>query len=126
MFRFSTRKASRGCWLPGDSLVERPTAGRIGQAVAPTDLLIDAPPPHREIEFDVEIYSPKTGSYRHLRDVSPVIDALARTQFDDYVKRVRLFAHPRLADPLSDPNQFSDCLERALDRVQPAATPRED
>ena len=91
-----------------------------------TDLLIDAPPPHREIEFDVEIYSPKTRSYRNLRDVSPVIDALARTQFDDYVKRVRLFAHPRLTEPLSDPDRFSECLEKALGRVQPAETPRED
>ena len=114
-------------WLVGlsDVLAEE-VSGRIGQAVAPTDLLIDAPPPHREIEFDVEIYSPKTRSYRNLRDVSPVIDALARTQFDDYVKRVRLFAHPRLTEPLSDPDRFSECLEKALGRVQPAETPRED
>ena len=105
--------------------VETVTAVR--QALDPdTDLLIDAPPPHREIEFDVEIFSPKTGTYRHLREVSPVIDALARTQFDDYVKRVRLFAHPRLAAPLSDPEQFSECLERALERVEPAETPRGD
>jgi len=112
-------------WLVGlsDALAEE-ISGRLDHAVAPTDLLIDAPPPHREIEFDVEIFSPKTGTYRHLREVSPVIDALARTQFDDYVKRVRLFAHPRLAAPLSDPDQFSECLERALERVEPAETPR--
>ena len=32
--------------------------------------------------------------YRTLGDVSPVVQTLARRQFDDYVKRVRIFAHP--------------------------------
>ena len=39
-------------------------------------------------------------SYRPLGDVSPVVSTLARKQFDDYVKRVRIFVHPRLADDL--------------------------
>lgn len=63
-----------------------------GLALGPTDLLIDAPPVHKEVEFRVTIWSPKTGVYQPLQDVSPVVDALARTQFDDFVKRVRLFA----------------------------------
>ncbi|HAA49045.1 MAG TPA: metal-dependent phosphohydrolase [Planctomycetaceae bacterium] len=92
-------------------------SGMVGTPVLPTQLLVDAPPPHREVEFDVEIYSPKTDSYRLLRDASPVIDALARTQFDDYVKRVRLFAHPDLARSLAGNEGFTECLERALDRV---------
>ena len=92
-------------------------SGLVGTPVLPTQLLVDAPPPHREVEFDVEIYSPKTDSYRLLRDASPVIDALARTQFDDYVKRVRLFAHPDLARSLAGNEGFTECLERALDRV---------
>tara|TARA_B100000809_G_C14848047_1_gene427255 strand:- start:460 stop:627 length:168 start_codon:yes stop_codon:yes gene_type:complete len=33
-----------------------------------------------------------------LGDVSPVVQALAHTQFDNYVKQVRIFIHPRLAD----------------------------
>ncbi len=87
------------------------------ETVASTDLLIDAPPPHREVEFDVEIFFPKDNLYRPLQQVSPVVDALARTQFDDYVKRVRLFAHPRLAETLSDSDRFVGCLERALERI---------
>ena len=89
-----------------------------GPAAEPTDVLIDAPPPHREVGFDVEIYSPKTQSYRQLRDASPVIDALARTQFDDYVKRVRIFVHPRLGEQLDGSDVFSDYLERALATVE--------
>lgn len=59
-----------------------------------TDVLIDAPPAQREIEFRVDIYSPKENIYRPLSAVSPVVAALAQTQFDDYVKRVRVFAAP--------------------------------
>ena len=66
-----------------------------GIEVAPTEILVDAPPPNREVEFAVDIYFPKTESYRSLREVSPVVEALALTQFDDYVKRVRIFIHPR-------------------------------
>lgn len=64
--------------------------------VAPADVLIDAPPPDREVEFRVDIYYPKEGLYRPLEAVSPVTEALARRQFDDAVKRVRVFVHPRL------------------------------
>ena len=85
--------------------------------LAPTDILIDAPPPDREVEFDVEIYFPKEGLYRDLEDVSPVVDALARTQFDDYVKRVRIFAHPRAAGAINDSDRFENCLQEALEAV---------
>src|SRR5690606_7678231 len=64
--------------------------------VAPADVLIDAPPPGREVEFHVEIYYPKEDVYRPLDAVSPVTEALAKRQFDDAVKRVRVFVHPRL------------------------------
>ena len=46
--------------------------------------------------------SPKSGHYRTLGEVSPVIRALAREQFDDYVKRVRIFAHARVAEQLRE------------------------
>ena len=85
--------------------------------VAPTDLLIDAPPPHREVEFNVDIYFPKEDAYHPLQKVSPVVDALARTQFDDYVKRVRLFAHPRISATLSDSERFHACLQQTLDAL---------
>jgi len=68
--------------------------------VDPVELLIDAPPPHREVEFAVDVYFPKEQRYRPLRDVSPVVEALATTQFDDWVKRVRLFVAPRHSESL--------------------------
>lgn len=83
-----------------------------GEPPIPTDLLIDAPPPHREIEFAVDIYFPKEDVYRPLQAVSPVVEALARRQFDDYVKRVRVFAHPRLAP---QPADLDSHLDRAID-----------
>lgn len=73
-----------------------------GRTLAATDVLIDAPPVHKEVEFRVEIYDPKARVYRPLGQVSPVVDALARTQFDDFVKRVRVFAEPDLARILKD------------------------
>src|SRR4029077_476844 len=73
----------------------------IGQSLSPTDILIDAPPGNREGEVQVEIYFPKENCYRPLREVSPVVRALAGTQFDDYVKRVRIYANPRIARRLA-------------------------
>ncbi len=86
----------------------------LGEKFGPAEVLIDAPPPHREIEFDVEIYFPKEDVYRPLHKVSPVVDTLARTQFDDYVKRVRVFAHPRLAARISAGGVFSSALAAAI------------
>lgn len=71
------------------------------EPLSATDILIDAPPRDREVEFHVEIFFPKEREYRPLHEVSPVVAALARTQFDDYVKRVRVFAHPRCAAKLA-------------------------
>jgi HD superfamily phosphohydrolase len=76
-------------------LAERLTS-ELRQEVAATDVLIDAPPPSREVQFRVPIYYAKEHVYRPLADVSPVVASLAREQFDDYVKRVRVFVHPRL------------------------------
>jgi uncharacterized protein len=86
----------------------------LGEGLEPIDLLIDAPPQHREIEFEVEIYFPKEDVYRPLHQVSPVVETLARTQFDDYVKRVRVFARPRLAKRINESGAFDSCLAAAL------------
>jgi uncharacterized protein len=72
----------------------------VGRRIAPHEILIDAPPVRREVEFHVEVYFPKEGVYRPLAEVSPAVVALATRQFDDYVKRVRVFAHPRVAADL--------------------------
>jgi HD superfamily phosphohydrolase len=81
--------------------------------VGPNDILIDAPPPHREVEFNVDIYYPKEDVYRPLHKVSPVVEALARTQFDDYVKRVRILAHPRIASEMAKADLERQLLERS-------------
>jgi HD superfamily phosphohydrolase len=86
----------------------------LGRELSPVDILIDAPPPHREVEFNVSIFDPKEKTYRPLHQVSPVVEALARTQFDDFVKRVRVFAEPELARELSQRPAFRHELEQAL------------
>lgn len=93
---------------------------QVGETIHPADLLIDAPPRDREVEFEVDIYFPKERCYRSLQEVSPVVRALAGTQFDDYVKRVRLFAHPRCAGKIARWDGLSACVSRV---IQAAASP---
>jgi HD superfamily phosphohydrolase len=64
--------------------------------VSPHEVLVDAPPAELEVDFDVEVYFSKPGRYRRLGDISPVVRTLAQQQFDDYVKRVRIFVAPRI------------------------------
>ncbi len=89
----------------------------LNRSIEPTDILIDAPPPHREVEFNVQIFFPKESRYRPLQEVSPVVNSLARTQFDDFVKRVRIFAHPELRDAISRLDRFGDLLQTAMESL---------
>ncbi|MBL9122646.1 MAG: HD domain-containing protein [Planctomycetaceae bacterium] len=89
----------------------------LGRVVAPHEILFDAPPVEREVEFNVEVYFPKERRYRMLGDVSPVVRTLAKEQFDDYVKRVRVFAHPRIATELREHPRLSEILVEAIDRM---------
>jgi HD superfamily phosphohydrolase len=86
----------------------------LGRAVAPHEVLFDAPPVQREVEFKVEIYYPKEDVYRPLVEVSPVVRTLAQEQFDDYVKRVRVFAHPRIAEELRRSPSLPELLGEAV------------
>ena len=90
----------------------------IGQQLSAADILIDAPPGNREVEFQVDIFFPKEGAYRPLCDVSPVVRALAGTQFDDYVKRVRIFAHPKCARQLGAIDNLSDKIAASVARAE--------
>ncbi len=90
----------------------------LGRVVAPHELLFDAPPVTREVQFDVEIHFPKEDRYHPLGEVSPVIRALATEQFDDYVKRVRIFAHPRLAAELRRLSDLPELLARAIEQTE--------
>jgi HD superfamily phosphohydrolase len=86
----------------------------LGIDVAAHEILVDAPPVELEVEFDVDVYFPKQGVYRRLGEVSPVVRTLASEQFDDYVKRVRLFAHPRLTATLTKLPGLAERLREAV------------
>ena len=70
----------------------------LGRKLSPMDVLIDAPPQHREVEFRVDVWFRSTNEYRPLREVSPIVDAMAKTQFDDCVKKVRIFVSREIRD----------------------------
>ncbi len=97
-------------------------AGLAGSAlrreVAPEDVLFDAPPAQREVEFNVDVYYPKQDRYRRLDEVSPVVRALAQEQFDDYVKRVRIFAHPEIAPDFRDRSDLAELVSLAIDQTE--------
>lgn len=97
-------------------------AGRVspvlGRVVAPHEILFDAPPVEREVEFKIDVYFPKERTYRRLEAVSPVVRTLAKEQFDDYVKRVRIFAHPRVAADLSQMPHWTEVLTQTLDAME--------
>ncbi len=90
----------------------------LGKQVRPVDVLIDAPPPHREVEFRVDVYYPKEACFRPLQEVSPVVDALARVQFDDHVKRVRVFAAPEWAHRLARLPKLNERLVEAVELAE--------
>jgi uncharacterized protein len=89
----------------------------IGRRIAPHEILFDAPPVRREVEFKVDVYFPKEDSYRPLGEVSPVVKTLAQEQFDDYVKHVRLFVQPNLIGEIPASLDLSTVLHRTLDEV---------
>jgi len=90
----------------------------LGRVVAPHELLFDAPPVTREVQFDVDIHFPKENRYRPLGEVSPVIRTLATEQFDDYVKRVRIFAHPRIVADLRALKNLPELLNQAIQQTE--------
>ncbi|NUQ65812.1 MAG: HD domain-containing protein [Pirellulales bacterium] len=93
-------------------------SAELGRVVAPHEILYDAPPVEREVEFDVDIYYLKEDRYRALAEVSPVVRTLAKEQFDDYVKRVRIFAHPRVAPELRRLPNLPALVTQAIDRME--------
>ncbi|MDR0338393.1 MAG: HD domain-containing protein [Planctomycetaceae bacterium] len=78
----------------------------------PFSVLIDAPPIEKEIEIKIDVFYPKENCYRSLEDISPVVRAMAREQFDDYTKRVRIFAHPDVAVAFRENRRIVEFLEK--------------
>lgn len=62
----------------------------IGYDVDPALVLIDAPPVKLEVDINIDVVA-RSGQVLTLGDVSPVASALANRQFDNHVKRVRVF-----------------------------------
>ncbi len=87
-------------------------------SVAPEQVLIDAPPVKREIEIRIDVRFPKEDAYRSFADVSPVVQTLAAKQFDDYVKRVRIFIDPEIANAVRAVPDLATLLHRAIDRLE--------
>jgi uncharacterized protein len=102
-------------WLAEASEAFAAAASRkIGRRIAPHEILFDAPPARREVEFHVEVFFPKENVYRTLAEVSPAIHTLATRQFDDYVKRVRVFVHPGVVPEVSQVGAIDELIEGTL------------
>ena len=89
----------------------------VGRRIPPHEVLFDAPPRKREVEFDVEVHFPKENCYRQLAEVSPAVHTLATRQFDDFVKRVRIFVPRPLADELSRLASLDALLHESLQQM---------
>ncbi|MBW8883182.1 MAG: HD domain-containing protein [Planctomycetia bacterium] len=108
-------------WLVEASEAFAAAASRqIGRRIAPHEILFDAPPARREVEFHVEVFFPKENVYRTLAEVSPAVHTLATRQFDDYVKRVRIFVHPAIAAELSKVGSIEGLMDETLASVSAA------
>lgn len=89
----------------------------------PTDVLIDAPPVKLEVQFQLHVRQRKPSMdetkdrYLPLGSLSPVVNSLATNQFDNFVKRVRVFVSPDCIAALRiTPEQLTDeLLEIASD-----------
>ena len=109
------------CWLTrcAENFAELASA-RLRREIASHQIVFDAPPVRREVQFDVDIFFAKEGRYRSLGAVSPVVRALAEEQFDDYVKRVRVFAHPDAIEDLRRLDDTTALVEQAVEKNESA------
>ena len=70
---------------------------RLGRPIDAATLIVDAPPAEREVEFRLQIREETSldgFNWQPLEAVSPVVRSLAHEQFDNLVKRVRIYAPP--------------------------------
>ena len=89
-------------------------SGLVNQELTAHDILIDAPPAQCEVQFDLRVRQ-KTGQFLDLFELSPVVQSLATRQFDEMVKRVRVFVHPKFRDSIRKAN-IPGLLEEILSR----------
>lgn len=87
---------------------------QLGLEIADADVLIDAPPLHREVEFKVDIYDPAIQTYSPLNQISPIVASMSQTSFDDCVKRVRVCVSRKLKAHFDTPDQVDDILAAVI------------
>ena len=98
------------------ALVSRKT----DMAIHAADILIDAPPVKLEVDINIDVVD-HDGQIRPLGDVSPVASALAHQQFDNHVKRVRVFVRGDLRSPLAQKmsrKDWDDLLMKAQEETE--------
>jgi HD superfamily phosphohydrolase len=88
---------------------------KFNQKISPFQVLIDAPPIGLEVQFKVEVFYPKENRYRSLGEVSPVTQTLATNQFDDIVKRVRVFADREVSTKALSKDELIEMLLQAAE-----------
>jgi HD superfamily phosphohydrolase len=71
----------------------------IGRDVDPSLVLIDAPPVKLEVDINIDVIG-RGGEVMTLGNVSPVASVLANRQFDNHVKRVRVFVPAEVRETL--------------------------
>ena len=94
---------------------------RLDRPLSPETLIIDAPPAEREVEFRLEVKQRARdlglsgATWRSLAELSPVVRSLAREQFDNLVKRVRIFAPAETVAAIAElPGGVADDLLAAV------------
>ncbi|MEM1226927.1 MAG: metal-dependent phosphohydrolase [Planctomycetota bacterium] len=96
-------------------------ANSIGRHVDPLEVLIDAPPVKLEVDINMDVVE-RDGSVRTLGEISPVVSVLANQQFDNHVKRVRVFVTKRLRDELRErrlgQSHVDERLRRSIDQME--------
>jgi HD superfamily phosphohydrolase len=88
---------------------------KLKQTVSEAGVLIDAPPAHLEIQFNLDVWHPRRKEFRALAELSPVVAALATHQFDDLVKRVRVFVAPELRAAVAEIDDAEAFIAEAVE-----------
>jgi HD superfamily phosphohydrolase len=93
-------------------------AKKTGTIIKPNDILIDAPPREREIEFNLQVccrgqLNERELHWRSLVEMSPVTQSLAQLQFDYLVKQVRIFGSDEAVSAIQHATGLEDILLEA-------------
>ncbi len=91
---------------------------KTGNSINRNEILIDAPPREREIEFNLQVCCKSNLNenevyWRSLAEMSPVTQSLAHLQFDHLVKQVRIFGSDRATSAIQHTTGLEDILLEA-------------